>query len=465
LAETLQISPRSLRRWKQDDREGSLTPSLRGRPPLSADVPTRNAVIHFVHHVTGPAVGLPALRALFPEVRRAVLANILSRYRRVWRRRYRRWGFELTWHGPGVVWAMDHSQAREPVDGCYPYLFAVRDLASHRQLAWYPVMTQRAEEVIPILRELFAQHGPPLVLKSDNGSAFVAGITQQAMLEMAVAQLFSPAGRPQYNGALERSNSTLKTYTQQQAIAEGHPFRWTSADLDAARQLANTITRPWGHRGPSPDERWQAREPLTDAERATFTETLEAERLQAAQDLGLDPNEPLSHTDRSRLDRLAIERTLEKLGYLTKRRVQHCLRHAKRRGHDEMKRRARKAGLEARLLAATEPITTERDASAADCELSRRTAVAAGTRETCAADAMAAKRAVQSVAKNRIESLALPATSDILPVSNVSDACREHDTANTPTPLRAHGEPTVTTGWRRPFTLLISRLKAAIFSR
>ena len=61
--------------------------------------------------------------------------------------------------------------------------FAVRDLASHYQLAWHPVVPQNAQEVIPILRALFQRHGRPLVFKRDNGSPFTADVTQQAMLE------------------------------------------------------------------------------------------------------------------------------------------------------------------------------------------------------------------------------------------------------------------------------------------
>ncbi len=102
---------------------------------------------------------------------------------------------------------------------------------------------------MPLLQWLFAEHGPPLVLKSDNGSAFIAHLMRDAMLEAVVAQLFSPPKHPEYNGTLERSNGTLKTYTHQHAIQEGHPFRWTSEDLEHARQLANTISRPWGCKG------------------------------------------------------------------------------------------------------------------------------------------------------------------------------------------------------------------------
>jgi hypothetical protein len=225
---------------------------------------------------------------------------------------------------------MDFSQARSPVDGIYPYILAVRDLASHQQLVWQPVPNERAETVLPILLELFAQHGPPLVLKSDNGSAFIAEVARSALQLATVTQLFSPAAHPQYNGALERSNGTLKTYTHQHAIGEGHPFYWSSEDLEKARELANHISRPWGHRGPSPQQVWQERVPLTAEARAVFQFILAQQRQDAAADLRLDLHDELSHADRSRLDRLAISRTLEQLGYLSKTRVTRPAKKPKR---------------------------------------------------------------------------------------------------------------------------------------
>ena len=51
---------------------------------------------------------------------------------------------------------------------------AVRDLASGAELAWQPVSNQTAAPTVAVLKSLIDQHGPPLVLKSDNGSAFAS---------------------------------------------------------------------------------------------------------------------------------------------------------------------------------------------------------------------------------------------------------------------------------------------------
>jgi hypothetical protein len=228
---------------------------------------------------------------------------------------------------------MDFSEAPHPIDGVYEYLFAVRDLASHYQIAWIPVPDLRAETVLPLLWQLFREHGPPLVLKSDNGSAFIADLMTDFLATRQVAQLFSPARLPQYNGALERSNGTLKTYTGLHAIRESHPLRWTSDDVEHARQLANTISRPWGHRGPTPEESWQAREPIDADQRQAFQDALQQNRPQAADDLGLKDSSALSPSNRRRFDRLAISRTVEQLGYLTMKRERRRKRKRQQQPH------------------------------------------------------------------------------------------------------------------------------------
>jgi transposase InsO family protein len=327
------MSPRTLRHWRQRWKTDRLAWRPRGRPPVTCDVATRNQVIRFLHEVTGPAVGLPALRPLFPQVPRCILADLLRRYRRVWRRRWCRKGYRLTWHVPGAVWAMDFSEAPHPIDGAYEYLFAVRDLASHYQIAWIPVPDLQAQTVLPLLWQLFGEHGPPLVLKSDNGSAFIADLLTDFLATRQVSQLFSPARQPRYNGALERSNGTLKTYTGLHAIREGHPLRWTSDDVEHARQLANTISRPWGHQGPTPEESWHAREPIDTDRRQAFRDTLQQNRPQAADDLGLKDMSSLSPSDCRRLDRLAISRTVEQLGYLTMKRERRRKRKRRQQHH------------------------------------------------------------------------------------------------------------------------------------
>ena len=64
IAEVLHRSPRTLRAWRHVVPRSADTTDLRGRPVLGSTVAERNRVIRFLHHVTGPAIGLPALRAV-----------------------------------------------------------------------------------------------------------------------------------------------------------------------------------------------------------------------------------------------------------------------------------------------------------------------------------------------------------------------------------------------------------------
>jgi hypothetical protein len=61
-----------------------------------------------------------------------------------------------------------------PLTAAAQVLLAVRDLASGQQLAWRPEDDVTEAPVLVELTLLFTIHGPPLVLKSANGSAFRA---------------------------------------------------------------------------------------------------------------------------------------------------------------------------------------------------------------------------------------------------------------------------------------------------
>src|SRR5262249_25535328 len=140
----------------------------------------------------GPGLGLPSLRACFPHLSRAELADLLARYRRLWRQQHGELLWRLHWTTPGTVWAVDFAEGPAPVEARPPCLRAVRDLASGQQLLWQPMVAATAVEVTGVLTSLFVRHGPPLVLKSDNGSAFGAGVVQELLAGVGVIPLFSP---------------------------------------------------------------------------------------------------------------------------------------------------------------------------------------------------------------------------------------------------------------------------------
>lgn len=318
----LGLAERTLRQWEYDWQVNGLSAQRRGRPLVRSSRAARQAVLAWLADV-GPGIGVPALQGHFPGMPRAELHDLLRRYRVVWRKQHACSQHVLHWQRPGTVWAMDFKEAPAAVDGRYPYLLAVRDLASGQQLFWQPVVAMSAAETIGALTALFTAHGAPLVVKSDNGSAFRAGLTKGLLGRWGVVGLFSPPGCPGYNGACEASIGSLTKRTTYQAECAGRAGLWTSSDVATARQQANEVARPWGAHGPSPAEVWHGRTRIITAEREAFQASvgrLEQEQRTAG---GIPMDALLDHYQQAVVDREAIRRALVAHGLLvfTRRRV------------------------------------------------------------------------------------------------------------------------------------------------
>jgi putative transposase len=314
IADLLHITARTLRHWRHAAHDRAVT-GLVGRPAARSAREHRTAVLEYLDQV-GPGVGLPPLRAAFPALARAELDDLLGRYRRVWRRRHRRPLQVLTWTTPGAVWAVDFAEAAQVIDGVGSCLLAVRDLASGRHLLWRPVSAATAAVAAEALAGLFLVLGPPLVLKSDNGSAFGAPAVAAVLQRFGVLHLFSPPHTPSYNGAIEAGIGALKARTAAHAARHGRPGCWTWDDVAAARCEANAGARPRGPAGPTPDEAWAARAAISTVERRSFAALVEDDRCTARRDLGLPTAGPLPVLTGRALDRIAIRRALVERGVL-----------------------------------------------------------------------------------------------------------------------------------------------------
>jgi len=272
-AARLGLAARTLRCWEEQRMDAGRDVRWRGRPVVRSPRDQRQQVLGLLESV-GPGLGLPSLQGCFTDLPRAELRDLLRRYRRVWRRRHHQALHVLHWLRPGSVWAIDFAEPPLPLEPGLADLLAVRDLASGQHLLWLPVAAATAQVTIDALVLLFTIYGAPLVLKMDNGSPFVAAATQALLAQWQVVALFSPPGLPAYNGAIEAGIGSLKARTHAQAARQGHPEQWTCADLEAARQAANTLARPHGAHQPTPAEAWAARRPVAAAERATFGATV-----------------------------------------------------------------------------------------------------------------------------------------------------------------------------------------------
>jgi transposase InsO family protein len=229
----------------------------------------------------------------------------------------------LHWLRAGTVWAMDFAQAPRLIDGRYQYALAVRDLASGQQLLWLPVAQPTAHETVLALSALFVVYGAPLVLKSDNGSPFIAAATQALLAAVGVIPLLSPPRTPRYNGSIEAGIGSLKTRTERQAARAGHPGEWNSDDVAAAQAEANALARPHGPSESTPEEVWQARRRLTAAERVLFGETVARLRDEERAREGLATEGSPNPAQARRAERAAISRALVEHGLLlfSRRRI------------------------------------------------------------------------------------------------------------------------------------------------
>jgi transposase InsO family protein len=317
-AALLGLADRTLRSWRLD-RAGALPALPLGRP-LSCCAPRQaRSVVTFLHG-QGPQVGMPSLSATFADLPRAVLQDLLDGYRHLWLLNHPRRRIELRWLRPGTVWGIDFTEVSHPIDERYPYAFTVRDLASGMQLLWRAVAAETAETAQAELELLFLVHGAPLVLKSDNGSAFRARPVKALLQRWQVWPLYSPPGRPWYNGAVEASIGSLKTRTQFAAWRHGHEDVWTSADLEEARQQANELKRL---RRRAPQEEWQARSVPSLAERDAFGVEVRRVERAARQAEGIALDAKLDHYEQAALHRRVLESVLVQHGFLllTRRRI------------------------------------------------------------------------------------------------------------------------------------------------
>jgi len=312
-AKKLCIHPRTLADWRCRHGQGEMTCRPRGRPCKESSLPDRVAVVEFLRD-TVPYIGIPAIRLAFPGMPRCELTDLRHDYWSVYRQHNKVVRGQLTWHSPGRVWAMDHAKPPTPVDGIYPTLFAVRDLASGMELQWHPVPDETARTTRDILLAMFREHGPPLVLKSDNGPAFKAEVIE-LLNDWRVIPLLSPPKMPRYNGSREAGIGALKNHTHEHAVSFGRPGLWTSEDVEAARRHSNEIPKEYNRS--TALEIWESRDPIDDEEREHFYLTVARIRSQMQAEMDRKPHEEQTAATKAAIERRVVRQALEELGILS----------------------------------------------------------------------------------------------------------------------------------------------------
>lgn len=321
-AEELGLSVRTLSQWVRRFEEDGIRAVRRGRPPRRSSAPDRNRVIHALE-LFGPQTGLGTLKWFYPDMARGELEDLLRRYREHEVRGKEITVSELDWLRPGAVWSMDHTDPPEPVDGNCEAVLSVQDVSSGAQLLWEGQAGPRAELVKTSLERLFLKHGPALVLKSDNGSAFIAEELQVLCRKWGVILLWSPPRKPRYNGSCESGIRWMKVRTENLAMLSGRPRNWRSMDLERALALTNELPKQPLRGAKGRGEVFAGREPLSEEEQAAFLTSVQEEEALEREARGVPLSLKLSRSEQATIDRTAIRRALVAQGILNirKRRV------------------------------------------------------------------------------------------------------------------------------------------------
>ncbi len=316
-ARYLGIAPSTLNDWDQQWKTHTFGLRPLGRPACHEPRIVRVQVKEMLEESSG-IVSVAQLKREFPDV--PIVR--LKRLRRAYRRHRRSSSIRLTWTTVGSVWAADYTELKRAANAKRRWGLVVRDLASGIVLGAQHTRHATAECTCQLLRDLFIEYGAPLVLKTDNGSHFTAGIVGELLAEDDVQQLLSPTYFPQYNGAIESGMNVLKPrlYT----VADD-PHNTTQADLDRARFFSNEW--PCERRRTSANERWEAgHRPVLPDDRTAFRAAVAAERTRYLAELDETSRDLLETNQKARatVARRALERALAERGYLKVRRSRNA---------------------------------------------------------------------------------------------------------------------------------------------
>lgn len=224
----------SYMRWKGRWRRGE--PVVRKPGPKKAlplDLKSLACDLQALRHGAQRTAGTGALYARYRlAVSRRALGRRVRWARLETHRREREQQMKIEWHVPGLVWSMD------PTHGEAHLLHVVQDLASRYKFDPRVERSLPGDRIGQSMERLFAQYGPPLFLKRDNGSNLNEGAVDEVLGRWGVMPLNSPVHYPPYNGGIERAVREIK----EQLML--HPNRHSPCAAGLSAQECNHKRRP-----------------------------------------------------------------------------------------------------------------------------------------------------------------------------------------------------------------------------
>lgn len=246
-----------------------------------------------------PSWGLPSLRRHIPGLPKNSTAAFIHRVKRVRGCRRRRNWCVLQWLMPGAAWAIDGTLFDQPVGENGRRALVVVEMHSKKTLCVDSVPGERASAVIACLQRLIAKHGAPLVLKADNGSAFIAKCLARVCRHHGITLMHSPVRRPRWNGSCEVSGRWAKRRAVAAASLRGSPGVLCQADLDRAVTFTGTLPH------------------IDDALRQRFLIVVEQQLAIVAAEKGVALHANTRDHVRRSLERVAARRALQLCHILT----------------------------------------------------------------------------------------------------------------------------------------------------
>ncbi|UUY05187.1 DDE-type integrase/transposase/recombinase [Svornostia abyssi] len=117
------------------------------------------------------------------------------------------WNLQAT--KPNEIWSYDFVAARTD-DGLPLRILNVVDEFTRRCLGCRVDRSIGSGQVAEVLAELFARHGRPRLVRSDNGREFIAASLKGWLDVQGVGQVFIEKGSPQQNAYVERFNGSMR---------------------------------------------------------------------------------------------------------------------------------------------------------------------------------------------------------------------------------------------------------------
>jgi len=222
LCESVELSSASFRRWKRRLEQGQ--PPLFKPGPHKVG-PLRLEELHLdlcgLKHGRQRSRGVGRLYQQYQDqISRRDLEALVETARQESLRHQQAGLRHITWQVPGLVWSLDDTELASLAYHKL-HLHQVQDLASRYKFTPWVGERVSGETVAVHLEQLFLQHGPPLVLKRDNGSNLNQQAVEEVLARYRVIPLNSPPYYPPYNGGMERAVRELKIPLVDKILAHG----------------------------------------------------------------------------------------------------------------------------------------------------------------------------------------------------------------------------------------------------